>query len=211
MLTLSTLLLAASCFRWWTLSMMEVLGFVSGGICVWLTVREHLWNWPLGLANNVFFFMLFWHSRLFADMGLQVVYFGLGIYGWMSWLYGGENRSVLRISRAQPLELVAVAVLIPISTWGLWHLLIAVNGTAPFWDALTTVLSLAAQFLLCRKRLENWFFWILADIIYIPLYWSRNLPLTAVLYGVFLLMCLVGVSAWHRNWRAAALPQVATA
>jgi nicotinamide mononucleotide transporter PnuC len=70
------------------------MGFATGGTCVWLCVREHIWNWPLGLANNVIFFVLFGHSRLYADMGLQSVYFAFGVYGWWNWLYGGQQHGV---------------------------------------------------------------------------------------------------------------------
>jgi nicotinamide mononucleotide transporter len=75
------------------------------------------------------------------------------------------------------------------------------NGAAPFWDALTTGLSLAAQYLLCRKRIENWYFWIVADAIYVPLYVSRDLPLTAVLYAIFLMLCVLGLVSWQRSIR----------
>jgi nicotinamide mononucleotide transporter len=74
--------------------------------------------------------------------------------------------------------------------------LLVANGAAPFWDSFTTILCLAAQYLLCRKRVENWFFWIAADVIYVPLYLSRELPLTALLYALFLALCLIGVRAW---------------
>ncbi|MEK7779902.1 MAG: nicotinamide riboside transporter PnuC [Verrucomicrobiota bacterium] len=200
-LAVSALVLLASYRAWWAISVTEAWGFVTGGVCVWLVVREHLWNWPIGLANNVFFFVLFLQGRLFADMGLQVVYFGLGIYGWFNWLFGGENKTVLKISRTTRNEWLVLVAAIPLGTWGLREILIAVNGAAPFWDSLTTVLSLAAQYLLCRKRFENWFFWIAADIIYIPLYFSRQLPLTAVLYAVFLAMCLIGLREWRRSMR----------
>lgn len=195
----STLALLASYLTWWSISVTEAWGFVTGGICVWLVVRQHMWNWPVGLANNVFFFVLFLQSRLFADMGLQVVYFGLGLYGWFNWLYGGENRTHLRVSRTTRLELTILLLAIPLCTWALRALLVVVNGAAPFWDSLTTILSLAAQYLLCRKRFENWFFWIAADLIYVPLYFSRALPLTAVLYSVFLIMCIAGLSQWKRS------------
>jgi nicotinamide mononucleotide transporter len=201
MFAVSTLVLLASYRAWWAISVTEAWGFVTGGICVWLVVREHLWNWPIGLANNVFFFVLFFQGRLFADMGLQVVYFGLGIYGWFNWLFGGENKTGLKIGHTTRNEWLVLIVAIPLGTWGLREVLIAVNGAAPFWDSLTTVLSLAAQYLLCRKRVENWFFWIAADIIYIPLYFSRQLPLTAVLYAVFLAMCLIGLREWRRSMR----------
>jgi nicotinamide mononucleotide transporter len=76
------------------------------------------------------------------------------------------------------------------------------NGSAPLLDALTTVISLTAQYMLCRKQLEHWLLWIVADLIYIPLYLARGLPLTAVLYTVFLLMCIVGWRDWQRAWRS---------
>lgn len=198
----SALMITATAVGWWQLAWTEVLGFVTGGVCVWLVVREHVWNWPVGLANNVFFFALFAQSRLFADMALQVVYLGLGVWGWAHWLFGGADRTELPISRATRAEWLALAIFLPAGTWGLRALLLVVNGAAPFFDALTTILSLCAQYLLCQKRLENWFFWIAADVIYIPLYFSRGLALTAVLYMVFLAMCCIGLRAWLRHWRA---------
>ncbi len=207
MFVVSALVLLLSYRAWWPIGVAEAWGFVTGGVCVWLVVREHLWNWPVGLANNIFFFVLFLQGRLFADMSLQIVYFGLGIFGWLNWILGGENRTALKISRTTRAEWVALTTAIPLATWGLREILLAVNGAAPFWDSLTTVLSLAAQYLLCRKRFENWFFWIAADVIYVPLYLSRQLPLTAVLYAVFLAMCLAGVREWKRSMRKGATIQ----
>jgi nicotinamide mononucleotide transporter len=203
LLGITTLVLAASYRAWWSVGVTEAWGFVTGGVCVWLVVREHVWNWPVGLANNVFFFVIFLQSRLFADMSLQIVYLGLGIYGWLNWVFGGRNRTALKISRATRVEWAALLGLVPLSTWILREILLKVNGAAPFWDSLTTVLSLAAQYLLCRKRWENWLFWIVADLIYVPLYLSRNLPLTALLYTVFLGLCLMGIREWWRRLRRA--------
>lgn len=192
----SGVLLLATWLRWWPLSMTEALGFATGGTCVWLCVREHLWNWPLGLANNLLFFALFWYARLYADMGLQAVYFAFGVYGWWNWLYGGQKHGALQVTRTPRSEALALAALTPLATWGLWALLVEVGDAAPFLDALTTVLSLVAQYLLCRKRLENWAVWIVVDAIYVPLYLSRGLQLTALLYALFLVMCIYGLRAW---------------
>lgn len=205
MLAFSLLVLAASYAGWWSIGEAEAWGFVTGGVCVWLVVREHLWNWPVGLANNLFFFVLFLRGRLYADMSLQLVYLGLGVYGWLNWIFGGKNHTALKISRTSRIEWYALAAAIPLCTWGMRELLSAVNDAAPLWDALTTVLSLAAQYLLCRKRFENWWFWIAADVIYIPLYVSRKLPLTAVLYGIFLTMCLIGLRQWLRTLKKGAV------
>ena len=179
----------------------EVFGFISGGLCVWLGVRQSILTWPVGLANYCAFFILFARARLFADATLQVVFFALSIYGWWTWSKASsspERPSVTRARKGEWLFLTAVA---PLSLWGLYELLIFAKGASPFWDALTTSLSLAAQFLMCRKRLENWLIWIVADLIYVPLYIHRGLPLTAVLYLVFLTMCVAGWS----HWKASAL------
>jgi nicotinamide mononucleotide transporter len=207
MFAVSLLGLVASLLRWWPISMTEAWGFVTGGICVWLVVREHMWNWPIGLANNLFFFVLFLRGRLFADMALQVVYFILGLYGWSSWKFGGELHSALQITRTTGREWAALGILLPLATIALRQVLVAVNDAAPFWDSLTTLLSLGAQYLLCRKRIENWFLWISADVIYVPLYISRTLPLTAALYAVFLAMCVVGLREWNRALRKQLSPQ----
>jgi nicotinamide mononucleotide transporter len=201
MLMVSACMLALSWFHLWSLGIMEVLGFVTGGVCVWLVVREHMANWPIGLANNVFFFVLFLSARIYADMSLQVVYFALGVYGWWNWLHGGPRHQELPISKTSRSEWLVLLPLIPFGTWAMMRMLIHLKDAAPFIDSLTTVLSLAAQFLLCRKRLENWFFWMAADIIYVPMYLGRSLPLTAVLYGGFLIMCLIGLFEWNSKWK----------
>jgi nicotinamide mononucleotide transporter len=206
MLAASAAVLVATYRSWWTVGVAEAWGFVTGAICVWLLVREHMWNWPVALANNVFFFVLFLRGRLYADMGLQVVFFGLGVYGWLHWFLGRNGRgdgAPLAIGRTTRREWIALTLAIPLLTTALARILVLVNGAAPFWDALTTALSLAALYLQCRKRLETWWLWIAADVVYIPLYLSRQLPLTAVLYAVFLTMCLVGLREWSRSLKEA--------
>jgi nicotinamide mononucleotide transporter len=151
------------------------------------------------LANNIFFAILFWKARLYADFGLQWVYFGFGIWGWWTWMFGGRDRSQLKVSHASRVEWLVIAVFIGLGTWGLREILVKVNGSAPFWDALTTVICLAAQYLLCRKKIENWWLWITADVIYVPLYASKNLPLTAALYAGFIVLCILGILRWKKE------------
>ena len=196
---LCTALLLCAWQKWLPLDLTEALGFATGATCVWLVTRGNIWNWPIGLLNNVFFAVLFWRARLFADFGLQGVYFMLGAWGWWHWLHGGANRSRLTVSRTLRAEWIGIALFLTLGTWGLRELLIAVNGAAPLWDAVTTTLCLAAQYLLCRKRIENWWLWIAADIIYVPLYLSRHLPLTAVLYAGFIGLCIIGLIRWKKE------------
>ncbi|WP_037577775.1 nicotinamide riboside transporter PnuC [Phaeacidiphilus oryzae] len=184
----------------------ELLGFATGALCVGLTVGSSIWNFPVGIANNLFFLVLFWQGRLYADASLQIVYLALGAAGWWEWLHGGERggeRRGRRTVRRAPARLVAGLLLAAApATWGLTVLLASAHDIAPFWDALTTALSLAAQWLLNLKKLQNWYFWIAADVVYVPLYFAKVLYLTGIVYVVFLAMCLLGLRAWRRELAA---------
>ena len=186
-------------FGWTPPSLTEALGFVTGALCVYLVVRENVWNFPVGIANCVFFLVLFTRARLYGDAALQIVYIALGFQGWYLWLRGGENRTPLHVERAPRRLLVGVAAFVVVGTTALTFFLRAVHDSAPFLDAFTTVLSLGAQYLLNRKAVENWLLWMTADVLYIYLYFSRGLHLTAVLYFVFLCLCVAGLRAWLRT------------
>ena len=179
--------------------MTEVLGFITGALCVWLTVKENIWNWPIGIANSAFYVIIFLQSRLFADMSLQVIYIILGFLGWYWWLKGGENRSMLKVSKASYRSLITISGISIIATFFMTRYLQSINDSAPFLDALTTVMSLAAQYLLTKKNIENWYVWISADVIYIGLYASRSLYLTSGLYLVYLIMCISGLKMWKQS------------
>lgn len=128
----------------------------------------------------------------------------LAVHGWWQWLRGGERRAGREIRSAGGPTLGLLLVLLLPVTWALTVVLARAGDSAPFWDALTTALSLAAQWLLNTKRIENWYFWIAADLVYIPLYLAKGLDLTALVYLLFLKMCLVGLRSWRRQQPAGA-------
>ncbi|MBE2318855.1 nicotinamide mononucleotide transporter [Solirubrobacter sp. CPCC 204708] len=173
----------------------ELFGFITGIACVALAVAQRIETFPVGIANNVFFVILFADARLYADAGLQVVYIALGVMGW--WVWATRARSPLAVSRAGYRLLAGTTLAVGAATLILIPILRAAHGAAPGWDALTTSMSLGAQLLLNLKRLETWFVWITVDIIYVPLYFSRDLNLTALVYIVFLALCIQG----YRQWR----------
>ncbi|MGW8951384.1 nicotinamide riboside transporter PnuC [Streptomyces sp. NPDC055709] len=179
----------------------EVLGFGSGALCVWLVARQHIANWPLGMANNVFFVLLFTQAGLYADAGLQVVFIALAVYGWWAWTHGGGPGSdALPVRRTTRTEWTWLLTAGAVGTLGLTLLLDrATDSTVPFWDALTTALSLMATYGQCRKRLESWWLWIAADVVYVPLYAYKELYLTSLLYLGFMTLCVLGLRGWTRE------------
>ena len=187
-----------------TSNWVEIFGFVTGAVNVWLLARQNIWNWPIGIANNLAYLLLFATSGLYGDAGLQLVYITLAIYGWRIWLRRGTGPG-LAVSRTTakvwmylgPATLLGVLIL-------RWFLARFTDSTVPGWDGLTTSLSLAATYGQCRKLLESWWIWILADLIYIPLYVYKGLRLTSVLYLVFLLLCIFGLREWKREMKTAA-------
>jgi nicotinamide mononucleotide transporter len=177
----------------------ELLGFITGAICVWLQVKENVWNWPAGIANNIFYIVVFWRSGLYADSLLQWIYIAISVYGWWNWLRGGAAHSKLKISRTSRAATLAYAALTACGTVVFYELLRRyTNSTVPIWDGLTTAMSLTAQYMLTRKLVENWWWWIAVDVIYIALYVYKHLLLTSVLYAIFLAMCIIGFRRWKQ-------------
>ena len=190
----------------------EVLGFGTGALCVWLVAKQHLLNWPIGIANNLVFLALFATAGLYADAGLQVVYILLALYGWWAWMYGGSQHDTLRVGHTPRKTAIVLAAATVLATLGLWGLLDRMtDSTVPLWDAATTALSLAATYGQTRKHLECWWIWMAADVLYVPLYASKGLWLTALLYVGFFLLCLNGYLSWRKDLRQPALEAPAAA
>ncbi|MGV9328850.1 nicotinamide riboside transporter PnuC [Streptosporangium sandarakinum] len=188
----------------------ELLGFASGVLTVWLVARQHIANWPIGIANVILLGLVFLAVGLYADAALQVLYVALGAYGWWQWMYGGAGRTRPAVRRTRRAEWAALAVCgaaatavltVALATW--------TDSTVPFWDALTTALSLTATYGQTRKLVESWWLWIAADLIYIPLYAYKGLHLTAVLYVVFLALCVSGLRSWRGELAARPVPVTA--
>lgn len=180
-------------------SWIEIAGFVTGALCVWLVARQNPWNWPIGILNNVAFLVLFATSGLYADSGLQVVFMALAVYGWWSWLRGGDQHTALPVSRTSAPQWAWLGFAGVVSTLILVGVLSSfTTSDVPWPDAVTTVLSLLATWGQARKKVECWWLWIAADVIYVPLYAYKGLWLTAVLYVGFIVLCVIGLRAWTK-------------
>ena len=178
----------------------EVLAVVFGIVSVYLSTREHIWSWPTALVNVGLYFVVFYEAKLYADMGLQVVYFGLSLYGWYEWLYGGANRTELHVSRTtRPLG-VRLLIIGIVCAAVLGTLLARFTDAAlPYVDSATTSTSLVAQWMMTRKILENWAVWMAVDVVYVGMFIFKHLYLTAGLYTVFFVLAAMGYVQWKRS------------
>jgi len=189
---------------WFGAHGLEFVAVVFGIISVLLSVRQNIWSWPTALVNVALFFALFFKSGLYSDMGLQVVYFILSLYGWYEWLYGGKNHTELRVSRI-PARTAGVLLAIAVVVWvALSRLTARLPGVAlPQLDAALTTASLVAQWMMTRKLLENWALWIVLDVAYVGMFIFKGLYLTAANYAVYLALAILGHVAWKRSLVAA--------
>src|SRR5215475_12011006 len=181
-------------------SCLELVAVIFGVVSVLLSVKENIWSWPTALVNVALYFALFYFTGLYSDMGLQVVYFALSIYGWYEWLYGGKDRTELRVSRT-PRRVWLVVCVVGVAFWAVdgfatSHL---PNVSLPYVDAATATVSLVAQYFMTRKYLENWTLWILVDVVYVGMLIFKGLNLTAFNYAIYLVLAVMGHVAWRKS------------
>ncbi len=179
---------------------LEVAAVVVTLMAVWLTTREIIWCWPVALVSVSLYAVVFFQAKLYADMGLQGVYFALSLYGWWAWLRGGQDRSELAVtllSRSQRLLAVATGTTLAVVLGSLLYR--HTDASLPFMDSGLTAFSLVAQWLMTRKVLESWILWIAVDVFYVGMFTYKGLYLTAGLYTVFLGLAAMGFRSWRRS------------
>jgi len=175
----------------------EVVAVLLGFANIALLIRRSILNYPFGLAMVTLYAIIFFEAKLYADAGLQLFFFAIQIYGWINWARAREEDGRVIIARAGAATLLyAVAALGAAGALGL-ALDRFTDSTHPYPDAAIASLSIAAQVMMARRLIENWLFWIAVDMIAIGLFWAKGLQPTAALYGVFLLMCVVGWLGWR--------------
>jgi nicotinamide mononucleotide transporter len=198
---------------WLLANWLEVFGFLTAGVCVFLQVREIIWNWPIGIASNVVYFVVFWRSRLYADACLQIFFLTVSIYGWWKWKHGGSSgHEVLAVQRTGRRLAIVLAASTLVALLIIHELLRRFsNSDVPWGDATTTSISLTAQYMLGRKLIENWLLWISVNVLYIGLYCYKRLFLTAFLYAIFIVMCVMGYRGWKQKLDAPEQSELVTA
>ncbi|MCD6201160.1 MAG: nicotinamide mononucleotide transporter [Bacteroidales bacterium] len=209
-------------FNWFILHsalIIELLGVLFALVYLWFSIRQKIWLWPFGILTSAFYIYVFYHSRLYADMGLQVYYLVVSIYGWYNWLYGGKKgkkdtlpvRAVNR--RITGILLSVTFVVYWVLVWMLTfipHWLAIPSSQLIYWDAFTTAASIVATWMLTQKILEQWLVWIAVDAVSMGLYIYKGLYLTAGLFLVYATMAVIGYLQWRQGMNAESIPSEET-
>lgn len=190
---------------WWiSCSWLELLGSAAGLACVWLYGEENIWAWPVGIVNSLCFLVVVYGAGLYSDVVLQIVFLLLSIIGWYEWLHGGPQKSERKIVATVPViqRILMLMLTIALNVFAAWYFAIYTQAASFFWDATILAFSLLAQWLLNKKVLGNWLFWIAVDVLSVAVYAGRNLYVMACLYAIFTVLALKGYLEWKRNLNA---------
>ena len=191
--------------EWLSGNKIELLGAILGLLYIFLSIRQSILTWPTGLLTSLLYTYVFFETGFYADMGLQVYYVVISIYGWYYWLKGAKNKSnidhndlpVRNISKNLFTKLSLLTVFIYILL-----VLILLNFTdsdVPYMDSLTTALSIVATWMLAKKYIEHWLIWIFVDFVSAGLYVYKNLWPTVILFGVYTVMAVLGYMEWKKD------------
>ena len=189
--------------KWLSGNYIELLGAILGMAYIFFSIRQNILTWPVGLLTSVLYVWVFLVSKLYADMGLQLYYVVISIYGWYEWV--GMNKSdqsdSLKVSRLT-LRLGVILVLISIFLFILIWVVLKnyTDSPVPLADAFATSLSIVATWMLARKILEHWLVWIFVDTFSIGLFWYKDLLPTVILFAVYTIMAFVGFMEWKKEF-----------
>jgi nicotinamide mononucleotide transporter len=186
-------------FLGFTTTPLELTGFVLSVITVLLNIRQTHWAWLFSIISSATYCVVFYHSKLFGDSGLQLVFIAVSVWGWYQWLYGGARHDALAVSWLGKAG-AGLAAIGWLAGFGLlaWFLKTYTSTDVPLSDGFLTAGSLVGQLLLSRKKVENWIVWIVVDVLYVGLYLYKGLTLTAILYASFVVLAAIGLQAWRR-------------
>ncbi len=186
--------------HWLSAHYVEVLGVTFSILYLLFSIRQNILLWPMGIISALLYMVVFFQSKFYADMGLNVYYFFISIYGWILWRNGdGSGDSLRPVSRIKLRHGLILLLLTIVAFLGIGVILDRfTDSPVPYWDALTTAMSFTATWMLARKILEHWIIWIIVDAISMGLYLYRGLYPTMVLFAIYTVMAVIGYIEWKK-------------
>lgn len=187
-------------FNWLAKNYIEIVATVLGIVGVWFSTKQNIWFWPLGLINVILSLYVFFATKLYADVVLQVFYLVMTIYGWYNWLYGGTNKTELKVSRIKQRTLI-ILILISTDTIIIAGYLFSTytDAALPYWDSTIAIWGIITTYMEAKKYIENWLFWINTDLLCTGIYFYKGLYAFTALYFVFVILAIYGYIEWKKD------------
>lgn len=186
---------------WLSHNYIEVIGSIAGLVYIYFSIKQLIWLWPLGILTSLLYFFIFFEAKFYADMALQLYYIYISIYGWNYWSKNKTNNEEKVPVITSSLKEWIVFVLLTI----IFSVIIGIgldnftDSPLPYWDAFTTAGSIIATWMLARKYLEQWLFWIIIDFVSMGAYIYKNLYPTSILFGIYTVMAGIGYLNWRKD------------
>lgn len=179
---------------------LEVIAVIFGLASVYFSKEENILVYPTGIISTAIYVYLLYHAGLFGDMSINAYYFSMSIYGWYFWLKPRKDGGIRPVTRADWQENLIGLTILVVAFAIVYHILNNyTSSTVPFIDSLTTAIFFVGMWFMARKNIENWIYWIIGDLITVPLYFYKGLGLTAIQYIVFLGLAIAGYLRWKKK------------
>lgn len=184
---------------------LEVIAFLTGIAGIWLTMHEKIWCFPVGLINVSISMVIFYQQHLYADALQQIMYITLLIFGWYNWNGKKKTSDKFEVGRLSIREKVRYSLIILLSAFIIGLLLKTLtNAIFPWADSFATATAFVAQYLIARKKIENWYLWMIVNMVYIAIYFHKGLDLYTVLFGIYLVLSFGGYFKWKKAMEVSA-------
>ncbi len=183
-------------------SWLEIVAVIFGLLSVWYAKKASILVYPTGIISVLIYVYICFFAKLYADMGINGVYFIMSIYGWIMWTRktGGQQKRPISICKKKD-HWINIAVFLFFFISLSYVLKNYTDSNVPLWDSLTTALFIVAMLLMALKRVENWIIWIIGDVISIPLYYYKGLVFTSLQFTIFLILAILGYIEWYRIYK----------
>lgn len=199
----------AAVFRIKIMSVIEIIGACIGLLYLILEYKANVWLWPVGIVMSLFYVIIYVTGKFYADAALQVYFIGANAYGLLKWTASRRSarngnaeseRDEIRIS-STPKRLVLPLSLATVALWGLIYFVLYTFTDSPvaIGDAFTTALSIVAMWMLSRKYIEQWWLWVVVNVVCVALYFWKGLYPTAILYTVYVVVAVLGYFRWKKE------------
>jgi len=195
--------------EWWNVLVEQLLATtwlegtaaILGIASVYFSWKENIWVYPTGIVSVLIYVYIAWQYGLFADSGVYFYYFLMSVYGWYHWTATNDSEvdqiPITRNSKSE--QFLSLGIFLVAYVLLVFVLLNFTNSDVPYWDSLTTSAAVVAMWLMARKKIEHWAFWVVCNLTSIPLYAYKGLPFTSFQFLVFTVLAIAGWVSWRKK------------